>query len=70
MTNVFRRLHKVERRLTDRSSFVPHSQRWLEYWGQRLDGILTGTDRGRIPLEAFRAVIACGNPAGPEEETW
>ena len=69
MTNVRRRLHKVERQLTDRSSFAPHSQQWLEYWGQRLDGILAGTDRGRIPLEAFRAVIACGNHDGPEKET-
>lgn len=69
MTNVLRRLQKVERQLTDRSGFVPHSQQWLEYWAQRLDGIVTGTDGGPIPLQAFRAVIACGNHDGPEEET-
>ena len=32
MSNLLRRLQKLEARLTDRSGLVPNAQGWLEYW--------------------------------------
>jgi hypothetical protein len=32
MTNLERRLGKLEARLVDSSGLVPHSALWLEYW--------------------------------------
>ena len=61
MTNLQRRLNNVETLLTDPTGFVPHSEKWLDYW----DGWLEewASDQGfrpreRMPLEAARAIIA------------
>jgi hypothetical protein len=37
MTNLERRLGKLEAQLIDSSGLVPHTQKWLEYWRDWLD---------------------------------
>jgi hypothetical protein len=60
MTNLQRRLRKLEAQLTDSCGLVPHSQKWLEYWEQRISRMLTGEEPGTpgcIPLAAYDAVM-------------
>ena len=64
MSNLRRRLHKLEGRLTDSSGLVPNSPAWLEYWLPKVDRIVSGEDRGtseRIPIAVVDAIIAAGN---------
>ena len=35
MTNLQRRLRKIEAQLTDPSGLVPHTPKWLEYWDRQ-----------------------------------
>jgi hypothetical protein len=59
MTNLQRRLRKLEAQLTDSCGLVPHSQKWLEHWEQRISRMLTGEEPGTpgcIPLEVLDAV--------------
>jgi hypothetical protein len=59
MTNLRRRLRKLEGQLTDGSGLVPHSQTWLHHWEQRSYRMLTGEEPGTpgcIPLEVLDAV--------------
>ena len=42
MTNLQRRLKKLEAYLTDPSGLVPHTQKWLEYWDRQFNLFLTG----------------------------
>jgi hypothetical protein len=59
MTNLRRRLRKVEAQLTDSCGLVPYSQKWLHHWEQRIYRMLTGEEPGTpgcIPLEAYDAV--------------
>ncbi len=58
MSNLRRRLHKLEARLTDSSGLVPNSQAWLDYWHIKAARILDGEDPGKIPIEYFDAIIA------------
>jgi hypothetical protein len=60
MSNLRRRLHKLEARLTDSSGLVPNSQAWLDYWHVKAARILDGEDPGKIPIEYFDAIIAAG----------
>jgi hypothetical protein len=76
MTNLQRRLRKLEEILTDPVGLVPHTQRWLEYWDRQFYLYMTGQDRNAIWLSsiaAYRAVMkfayltwesTCGLPAG------
>jgi hypothetical protein len=60
MTNLQRRLRKIEALLlTDPSGFVPHSQKWLEYWEHQVELYAAGhLPKGFLfPLEAVQAVI-------------
>jgi hypothetical protein len=57
MTNLQRRLRKLEGILTDGSGLVPHSKKWLAYWDERIPRILNGELRELIPLEAVRAWV-------------
>jgi hypothetical protein len=43
MTNLQRRLRKLEAQLTDSCGLVPYSQKWLHHWEQRIYRMLTGT---------------------------
>jgi hypothetical protein len=36
MTNLRRRLKKLEEILTDPAGLVPHTQKWIEYWDRQL----------------------------------
>jgi hypothetical protein len=61
MTNLLRRLRKLESRLTDRSGLAPGSETWLEYWGEKLDRFLSEGDPKPIngmPLAFIDAIIA------------
>ena len=61
MSNLLRRLRRLETRLTDTSGLMPHSEAWLDYWGRRIERLLGGDaqrEPGRIPLEAIDAIVA------------
>ena len=63
MSNLRRRLQKLEARLTDSSGLVPHSQAWRDYWFPKVDRILSGQEPstpGCIPLEVAHAIVAAG----------
>ena len=67
MSNLRRRLHKLEARLTDSSGLTPNSQAWLDYWLREVDMIVDGEDRRgrpRIPIAVVDAIIAAGEDAG------
>jgi hypothetical protein len=61
MTNLQRRLKKIEGHMTDVSGLVPHSQRWLEYWDRQIFDYMQDPEHRRpavlFPIEAFRAVM-------------
>jgi hypothetical protein len=60
MSNVLRRLQKLEARLTDGSGFAPHSEAWLEYWKEKLDRFLTKRDASALhgmPIGALDDII-------------
>jgi len=64
MTNLQRRLQKLEALLTDSTGLAPHSEKWLEYWRGWLDR--WATDPGfqppeRMPIEAARAILVAEN---------
>ena len=63
MSNLQRRLKKLEARLTDDAGLVPHSPRWLAYWTERIDRLLNGEEEGtgRIPLEVVDAILESHN---------
>ena len=55
-----RRLQKLEAVLLDPVGFVPHSQKWIEYWDRQFYLYLTGRDSNavrRASVEEFRAVM-------------
>jgi hypothetical protein len=60
MSNLSRRLRKLEALLTDDAGLVAGSQPWLAYWTERVDKILSGKDEVKgclIPLEVVDAII-------------
>jgi len=60
MTNLRRRLKKLEVLLTDDVGLIPHSPQWLAYWIERIERMMSAQDAGglRIPLEALDAITA------------
>ena len=65
MTNLERRLRKLEAVLTDSAGLVPHTQKWLEYWDRQLALFIADQlpEPVLFPYEAIRAVIQyCDNP--------
>ena len=63
MSNVLRRLCKLEARLSDRSGSAPHSKAWLAHWEERLDQFLTKGDSSALngmPLAALDDIIEKG----------
>ena len=63
MSNLRRRLRKLEARLTDSSGLIPNSQAWLDYWLPRVDRIISGEGGDaseRIPIAVIDAIIAAG----------
>ena len=68
MTHLERRLRKLEALITDPVGLVPHTQKWLEYWGEQFYLFMSGQDRKAIwdgSIAAYRAVFkhADQNPA-------
>ena len=61
MTNLLRRLKKIEAHMTDTSGLVPHSRRRLEYWDRQIFNYLRDPEHRRpavlFPIDAFRAVM-------------
>ena len=60
MSNLQRRLKKLETVMTDDSGLVPGSPRWLAHWTERLSKFIAGEDDlkdDKIPLEVIRAYI-------------
>jgi hypothetical protein len=61
MTNLQRRIGKLESFMTDASGLVPHSQRWLEYWDRQIFQFMQDAEHRRpavlFPIGAFRAVM-------------
>jgi hypothetical protein len=58
MTNLERRLKKLEPRRTDGSCFVPHTSEWLDYWSEQIDRYATGRLTGVLfPIEALEAWV-------------
>jgi len=63
MSNLLRRVRKLETRRTDNSGLAPQSEAWLDYWERRIERLLGGESQretGRIPLEAVDAIVAAG----------
>jgi hypothetical protein len=52
MTNLQRRLPKVEAGLTDPWGLVPHLKEWLVYWDTQYYLFLSGKDRNAIWLSS------------------
>ena len=72
MSNLLRRLRKLEARLTDKSGFPPHSKEWLRYWNDQLDIFLTRGDASAIngmTLEVVDAIIAADEEGSDVEDS-
>jgi hypothetical protein len=59
MSQIGRRLKKLEVQLTDESGLIPHSPQWRAHWTRELETVLSGdrTRRILIPLEVVRAFL-------------
>ena len=60
MSNLTRRLKKLEALITDEAGLVPGSKKWMDYWTERVDKILDGDDEVKdclIPLEVVDAIM-------------
>ncbi len=68
MSNLLRRVRKLETRLTDVSGVAPYSRAWLDYWKHRIERLLAGEPTGRIPLEAVDALVAAGKAEAAQAE--
>jgi hypothetical protein len=67
MSNLQRRLKKLEALVTDDTGLVPGSPRWLAYWNERLNKFIAREDDAKdykFPLEVIRAYIQTAEPAG------
>jgi len=60
MTNLERRMRKLELCLTDSSGLVPHTRKWLLYWDRKVYEYMRAEPKPRgerFTLQAFRAVM-------------
>jgi hypothetical protein len=57
MSNLQRRLKKLEALLTDDAGLLPGSPQWLAYWNERAERILSGEVKGIIPLAVVDAIL-------------
>ena len=70
MSNLTRRLKKLEALITDEAGLVPGSQKWMDYWTERVDKILAGDDEVKdclIPLEVVDAVLKADDSARSDD---
>lgn len=69
MSNLNRRLKKLEALLTDDAGLMPNSPRWMAYGTERADKILQGDDEVRgcqIPLDLVDAILEASQRARSE----
>jgi hypothetical protein len=60
VTNLQRRLRKLEAHFTDSSGLVPHPPAWMDHWTRELSKVIAEDYRGRkaaIPLEVVRTYL-------------
>jgi len=58
MSNLLRRIKKLEPKGTDESGFPPHSTQWLAYWTRWFQRTMNNEDPpGRAPFEAVLAIM-------------
>jgi len=60
MSNLNRRLKKLEALMTDDAGLMPDSPRWMAYWTERVGKILAGDVDVKgclIPLEVVDAIM-------------
>jgi hypothetical protein len=63
MSNLSRRLKKLELVIVDQSGFPPHSSRWLAYWFSWFDQLMNGEKPpGIAPFEAALAYMRQERP--------
>ena len=67
MTNLERRLRKLEANLTDGSRLAPHSLEWLQFWDREIYAFMKDPEhrwpKKLFPRDAFEAVMQwAGNP--------
>jgi len=55
--NLVRRLQKLERRLTDTTGLVPHSEAWFTYYEDQCDRFAAGEDVPHIPLAVIDRIV-------------
>jgi hypothetical protein len=77
MTNLERRLRRLEQCMTDSSGLTPHSEPWLKHWDREIFQYMQDPEhrwpKVLFPLQAVRAVLQWSdNPASlvgsiPEE---
>jgi hypothetical protein len=68
MTNLQRRMKKLEGVMADPVGLVPHSKKWLMYWERQYYLFLSGRDRNEIWLSsiaAYRAVMKYAQDEAP-----
>jgi hypothetical protein len=60
MTNLTKRLRKLESAWIDTNGLVPHTEEWLSYWKGKLGLLIAGeaVDLTGISLDVTDAVIA------------
>jgi len=71
VSNLLKRVRKLEARLTDFNGLVPHSKEWFEYWEGKIDQFLAGdksVDFRGMTLEFVDALIAKGKEAANKDE--
>jgi len=72
MSKLLKRLHRLETRLTDSHGLVPHSEKWFNYWGEKVNRFLAGekdVDLRGISLEFIDALMATGKEAADNDES-
>jgi len=58
MSNLLRRLRKLEAQLTDRSGLMPYTKPWWDYWTPRIENLIAGeAPDQKIPLEVIDELI-------------
>ena len=60
MANLLRRLKKLEARMTNDKGLVPGSQKWMDYWLEQFDKLVSRGDEAKhigIPLAVIDAIV-------------
>jgi len=58
MRHLWKRLEKLEARLTDSSGCMPYSREWFIYWDTQARRLLAGDNVPKPPIAFFDALLA------------